>query len=112
MKKIEAVIRPAKLGGIKETLSRFGIKGMTVSDVLGCGLQKGYTRVQRGSAYCINLLPKVKLEVVVTDECAGEVVRIIADMARTGEVGDGRVFVYDVYEAYRIRTGESGSQAL
>lgn len=112
MKKVEAIIRPGKIGEIKEGLARCGISGMTVTDVLGCGQQKGYTRVLRGSAFSINLRPKVKLEIIIPDEALGMVVDVIIREARTGEVGDGKIFVYPVDEAYRIRTGDSGASAI
>ena len=112
MKKIEAIIRPAKVPEIKEGLALCGVTGMTVSDVLGCGQQKGYTRVQRGSAISINLLPKVKLEIVVPDDEADRIIEMIIRAGRTGEVGDGKIFVYPVEAAYRIRTGDRDGNAL
>lgn len=112
MKKIEAIIRPAKLEEVKEALGRFGIHGMTVSQVLGCGLQRGRVSVYRGHEYSINLLPKVKIEIVISDRWVDEVVRIISEAARTGEIGDGKIFVYPVENALRIRTGEVGDEAL
>ncbi|UWG98850.1 P-II family nitrogen regulator [Dehalobacter sp. DCM] len=112
MKKIECVIRPGKLEEVKEALGKFGVKGMTVTNVIGCGLQQGKTEVYRGSTYTINLLPKTKLEIVVRDEALENVIQIIADTARTGEIGDGKIFVYDMLDAVRIRTGESGEKAI
>lgn len=112
MKKVEVIIRPAKLEEVKEALGRYGIHGMTVSQVLGAGLQKGRTGVYRGHKYDINLLPKVKLELVVKDKIVDEVVQLIAKTARTGEVGDGKIFVYQVENAVRVRTGESGDEAI
>ncbi|OAT87067.1 P-II family nitrogen regulator [Desulfotomaculum copahuensis] len=112
MKKIEAVIRPAKLEEVKEALGRFGIHGMTVSQVLGCGLQRGRVSVYRGHEYSINLLPKVKVEIVIKDAWVDDVVRIIAETARTGEIGDGKIFIYPVESAHRIRTGEAGDDAI
>ena len=112
MKKIEAIVRPDKLAAIRDALARYNIKGMTLSDCLGCGRQKGYTGVSRGREFAVSLLPKVKLEVVVTDDYVEEVVDIIITHGRTGEVGDGKVFVLAVEEAYRIRTGETGKSAL
>ncbi|MEW5952515.1 MAG: P-II family nitrogen regulator [Bacillota bacterium] len=112
MKKIEAIVRPAKFEVVKEALGRFGIHGMTVSQVMGAGLQRGRTGVYRGHKYDINLLPKVKLELVIRDNLVDEVMQLIADTARTGEVGDGKIFVYDVQNAVRVRTGESGDEAI
>jgi nitrogen regulatory protein P-II 1 len=112
MKKIECIIRPAKLENVKEALGKFGIKGMTVTNVIGCGLQQGKTEVYRGNAYTINLLPKYKIEIIVPDESVDKVIEIITETARTGEIGDGKIFVYDVLNAVRIRTGESGEKAV
>jgi nitrogen regulatory protein P-II 1 len=112
MKKIEAIIRPGKLDIIKDTLFDLGIKGITVSNVLGAGNQKGYTQVYRGQEVLTKLLPKIKIEIVTTDEKAQEVVSTIVNAAKTGEVGDGKIFIYNVEEAIRIRTGENGDQAL
>ncbi|MEW6574706.1 MAG: P-II family nitrogen regulator, partial [Bacillota bacterium] len=107
MRKIEAIIRSGKLEAVKDALGKFGIQGMTVSQVMGCGLQRGRTEVYRGHEYNINLLPKAKLEIVVPDESVDDVVRIIRDAARTGDIGDGKIFVYAVEGAVRIRTGET-----
>lgn len=112
MKKIEAIIRPNKLNDIKEGLAKYGVKGMTVSEVLGCGLQKGHVGIYRGKEYSITLLPKVKVEIVVNDDVVDEVVDIILDTAQTGEIGDGKIFVLPVDAVYRIRTRESGKKAL
>lgn len=112
MRKIEAIIRPGKLEAVKNALDRHGIRGMTVSQVMGCGLQRGRTEVYRGHEYTINLLPKVKIEVVLPEEQVEEVVRVIAEAARTGEIGDGKIFVYPVENAIRIRTGETGDAAV
>ena len=112
MKKIEAIIRPERLHQIKDGLARVGVKGMTVSEVAGCGLQKGQTGVYRGSVYNITLLPKVKLEIVVEDELVEQTVAIIIENARTGKTGDGNIFVYAVEEVYRIRNEDKGRQAL
>lgn len=112
MKKLECVIRPGKLEKVKEALGEFGIKGMTVTNVIGCGLQQGKTEVYRGNTYTINLLPKVKLEIVVPDDNVDKVIDIILNNARTGEIGDGKIFVYDILNAVRIRTGESGESAV
>jgi nitrogen regulatory protein P-II 1 len=112
MKKIECVIRPIKIDEVKEALSSIGIVGMTVSDVRGYGQQRGRTEKYRGNTYVVNLLPKVKIEVVVPDDRAEEVIEIMLEAARTGEIGDGKIFVSTVEEAVRIRTGERGEAAL
>ncbi|AGL00406.1 P-II family nitrogen regulator [Desulfoscipio gibsoniae] len=112
MKKIEAIIRPDKLEDVKEALSRYGIHGMTVSQVLGCGTQRGWVGVYRGHEYSINLLPKIKIEVVLDERCLEDVLQIICETARTGEVGDGKVFIYPVEKAVRIRTGEINEDAF
>lgn len=112
MKKIEAIIRPGKLDEIKEALGEFGIKGMTVTEVVGCGKQKGKTETYRGTEFIIDLLPKVKIELVVKDKWVSEVIRIVVNTGRTGEVGDGKLFVYDVLDAVRIRTGENGEDVI
>lgn len=112
MKKIECVIRPIKIDEVKEALASIGIVGMTVSDVRGYGQQRGRTEKYRGNTYVVNLLPKVKIEVVVPDDRAEEVIEIMLEAARTGEIGDGKIFVATVEEAVRIRTGERGEAAL
>jgi len=112
VKKVEAIIRPTVLEEVKETLGRFGIHGMTVSQVMGAGLQRGWTETYRGSEYSINLLPKIRVEIVIPDRWVEEVVRIISESARTGKIGDGKIFVYPVEEAIRIRTGEKGEVAI
>lgn len=112
MKKIEAIIRPVKLDEVKEALGSHGIHGMTVSEVAGCGLQKGKVGVYRGHEYTINLLSKVKIEVVTNDDLVEKVVGIISDVARSGEIGDGKIFIYPVEDVIRIRTGERGDVAL
>jgi nitrogen regulatory protein P-II 1 len=112
MKKIEAVIRPIKIDEVKEAISSIGIAGMTVTDVRGYGRQRGRTEKYRGNTYVVNLLPKVKIEFVVPDDRADEVVEVVLEAARTGEIGDGKVFVSTVEEAVRIRTGERGESAL
>src|SRR5205809_3354103 len=112
MKKIECVIRPIKIDVVKEALSSIGIVGMTVSDVRGYGKQRGRTEKYRGNTYVVNLLPKVKIEIVVADDRAEEVVEIALEAAYTGEIGDGKIFVSTVEEAIRIRTGERGEAAL
>ncbi len=112
MKKIEAVIRPIKIDEVKEALSGIGIAGMTVTDVRGYGRQRGRTEKYRGNTYVVNLLPKVKVEFVAPDDLAEEAVEVVLEAARTGEIGDGKVFVSQVEEAVRIRTGERGEGAL
>jgi nitrogen regulatory protein P-II 1 len=112
MKKIEVIIRPAKLDEIKDALGRFGIHGMTVTEVIGCGLQKGKKEIYRGAEYSIDLLPKVKIEIVTKDSWVPEITDILTKTARTGEIGDGKVFVLPVENAVRIRTGEGGEEAI
>ncbi len=112
MKKIECVIRPHKLDEVKAALEAIGIVGMTVTDVRGYGRQRGRTEKYRGNTYVVNLLPKVKLELVVSDERAEEALEIALEAARTGEIGDGKIFVAEVEQAVRIRTGERGDDAL
>ena len=112
MKKIEAIIKPFKLDDVKEALTAAGIIGMTITEVKGFGRQKGHTELYRGSEYAIDFLPKMKVEVTVPDDVAEKVVRIITDAAKTGTIGDGKVFVLPVEEAIRIRTGERGAAAL
>lgn len=112
MKKITCIIRPAKLESVKERLGRDGIHGMTVTHVTGCGLQKGSTAQYRGNLYEVNLLPKVKLEMVVADDAVDETVEAIIAEAKTGEIGDGKIFISSVDDVIRIRTGERGASAL
>lgn len=112
MKKIEAIIRPSKMEDIKEALSKFGIQGLTVSQVTGCGLQKGYKEVYRGVEYSLNLIQKIKIEIVTEDEMAENIVKILMDVGRTGEIGDGKIFIYDVADVIKIRTGERGKSAI
>ena len=112
MKKIECVIRPIKIDEVKAALESIGIVGMTVADVRGYGKQRGRTEKYRGNTYVVNLLPKVKIEIVVPDDRAEEVVEIALEAAQTGEVGDGKVFVSHVEQAIRIRTGERGDSAV
>jgi len=110
--KIEAIIRPLKLEEIKAALTEHGVKGMTVSDVRGYGKQKGYTQKYRGAEYIVNLLHKVKIEVVVPEEEAQGIVDTIIGAARTGEIGDGKIFIIPVQDVIRIRTGERGEEGL
>ncbi len=112
MKKIEAVIKPFKLDEVKEALTDLGVSGITVTEAKGFGRQKGHTELYRGAEYVVDFLPKVKLEVVVEDGLAERVVEAIATAARTGRIGDGKIFVLNVEEALRIRTGERGSDAI
>jgi nitrogen regulatory protein P-II 1 len=112
MKKIEAIIQPHKLEDVKEALKAIGIDGMTISEVRGHGRQKGHKEVYRGMEYQVDLLPKVKIEMVVTDERSQEVVQTVVRSARTGKIGDGKVFIYDVADAIRIRNDEHGDGAL
>jgi nitrogen regulatory protein P-II 1 len=112
MKKIEAIIRPHKLDDVQEALLEAGIKGMTVLEARGVGRQKGHKEIYRGSEYEVGLLPKIKIEVVVADTIADKAVDIILKAAKTGEIGDGKVFVSTIEEAIRVRTSESGESAL
>ena len=112
MKKIEAVIQPHKLEDVKEAMKAIGIDGMTVAEVRGHGRQKGHKEVYRGMEYHVDLLPKIKLEIVVPNARAEEVIRTLVTSARTGKIGDGKIFVYDVAEAIRIRNDDRGEAAL
>ncbi|AEM73827.1 P-II family nitrogen regulator [Caldicellulosiruptor acetigenus] len=112
MKKIECIIRPEKLEEVKDALNQLGIKGMTVSQVMGCGLQKGKTEYYRGVEININLLPKVKIELIVKDSEVDRIVNTIVKVARSGKIGDGKIFIYNVENAVRIRTGEQGETAI
>lgn len=112
MKKIEVITRPYKLDEIKEKLTSIGIKGMTVSEVKGFGRQRGHTEVYRGAEYQVDFVPKVKMELVVEDGVAAEVIKAIQSAAQTGEVGDGKIFVSSIDEVIRIRTGETGNAAV
>jgi nitrogen regulatory protein P-II 1 len=112
MKKIEAIIQPHKLEDVKEALKAIGVDGMTISEVRGHGRQKGHKEIYRGMEYQVDLLPKVKVEMVVSDQRASEVIQTVVNSARTGKIGDGKVFVYDVAEAIRIRNDDRGDAAL
>jgi nitrogen regulatory protein P-II 1 len=112
MKKLEAIIKPFKLDAVKESLAELGIQGMTVSEVRGFGRQKGHKEIYRGAEYIIDFVPKVKIEVVVDDALVRQATEAIAEAARTGQIGDGKVFILPVDEALRIRTGERGEAAL
>ncbi len=112
MKKIEAIIRPGKLEEIKEALNKYNVHGLTISQVMGCGLQKGRKEFYRGTEITLNLLPKIKIEIVAKDSNADEIIKLISEQAKTGEVGDGKIFVYTVEDVVRIRTGEKGESAI
>jgi len=112
MKKIEAIIQPFKLDEVKKALQDIGIDGMTISEVRGHGRQKGHKEVYRGQEYNVDLLPKVKLELVVPSDRMEEVTKTLAEAAKSGKIGDGKIFVYDVADALRIRSGERGEGAL
>jgi nitrogen regulatory protein P-II 1 len=112
MKKVEAIIRHFKLDEVKDALTRAGVQGMTVTEVRGFGRQKGHKEQYRGAEYVIDFVPKIKLEVVVQDELLEDVIRALVESARTGQVGDGKIFVTDLQEVVRIRTGERGPAAL
>src|SRR5687767_3052120 len=112
MKKIEAIIKPFKLEEVKSALAEAGVEGMTVSEVKGFGRQKGHTEIYRGSEYTVDFLPKVKIEIVLSDELTDRAVSCIAGAARTGKIGDGKIFVLAVEHAVRIRTEETGDRAV
>ncbi|MCX6884658.1 MAG: P-II family nitrogen regulator [Verrucomicrobiota bacterium] len=112
MKKIEAIIKPFKLEDVKEALSGLGVEGMTVSEVKGFGRQKGHTEIYRGSEYTVDFLPKIKIEIVLADGMVNQAVDAIVKAAKTGKIGDGKVFVSPVENAIRIRTEETGEQAV
>jgi nitrogen regulatory protein PII len=112
MKKVEAIIKPFKLDEVKEALSGVGVQGITVTEVKGFGRQRGHTELYRGAEYVVDFLPKVKLEIIVKDDQVDPVIEAIAAAAKTGRIGDGKIFVTDVGEVVRIRTGETGESAL
>lgn len=112
MKKIEAIIRPFKLDEVKEALTEEGIKGLTITEIRGYGRQKGHTETYRGSEYHIEFVPKIKIEIVVDDKICDKVVQVILQAAKTGQIGDGKIFILPVEDVIRIRTGESGPDAL
>jgi nitrogen regulatory protein P-II 1 len=112
MKKIEAIIQPFKLDEVKEALKNIGIDGMTITDVRGHGRQKGHKEVYRGQEYNVDLLPKVKLELVVPSDRSDEIIKTLATAARTGKIGDGKIFVFEIAEAIRIRNDDHGESAL
>ena len=112
MKKVEAIIKPFKLDEVKQALSEVGVAGLTATEVKGFGRQKGHTELYRGAEYVVDFLPKVKVEVVVSDQIVGRVVEAIERAAKTGRIGDGKIFVVPIEEVIRIRTGERGDEAL
>lgn len=112
MKMVMAVIKPFKLDDVREALTALGVEGLTVTEVKGFGRQKGQTEIYRGAEYSVSFLPKVKIEVVIPDDLEDQVVEALQDSANTGRIGDGKIFVYDISSAVRIRTGESGDDAL
>ncbi len=112
MKKIEAIIKPFKLDDVKEAVNEAGIQGMTVSEVKGYGRQKGHKEIYRGAEYVVDFIPKIKIEIVVDDERADAVVEKIRQAANTGKIGDGKIFVLPVEQAIRVRTGETGPDAI
>ena len=112
MKMVEAIVKPFKLDEVKEALTKVGIQGMTVEEVKGFGRQKGHTELYRGAEYSVDFLPKVRIQILVPDERAGKVVEVITESAKTGKIGDGKIFVSPVDEVIRIRTGEKGEDAI
>jgi nitrogen regulatory protein P-II 1 len=112
LKKVEAIIKPFKLDEVKESLNEIGIQGITVSEVKGFGRQKGHTELYRGAEYVVDFIPKIKMEIIVSDEVVAKVVETIEQAAKTGRIGDGKIFVTPVEEVVRIRTGERGEDAL
>jgi len=112
MKKIEAIIKPFKLDDVKEALNEIGIQGMTISEVKGYGRQKGHKEIYRGAEYVVDFIPKIKIEIVVAADQAGQVVEKICEAANTGKIGDGKIFVFTIEQAVRVRTGETGVDAI
>jgi nitrogen regulatory protein P-II 1 len=112
MKKIEAIIKPFKLDEVKDALNEIGIQGMTVTEVKGFGRQKGHTELYRGAEYVVDFIPKIKIEIVTSDSLALKVVDVIEKAAKTGKIGDGKIFVYTIEDVIRIRTGERGESAV
>jgi nitrogen regulatory protein P-II 1 len=112
MKLIEAIIKPFKLDEVKDALNEIGIEGITVSEVKGFGRQKGHTELYRGAEYVVDFIPKIKMEIAVSDDLVGKVVETIQNTAKTGRIGDGKIFIIALEEAVRIRTGEKGSDAI
>jgi len=112
MKKVEAIIKPFKLDDVKESLSVLGVKGLTVTEVKGFGRQRGHREVYRGAEYQVDFVSKIKIEVVLDDELVSDAVRVIQEKAKTGQIGDGKIFIFPVENAIRIRTGETGKDAI
>jgi nitrogen regulatory protein P-II 1 len=112
MKKVEAIIKPFKLDDVKESLSNLGVKGLTVSEVKGFGRQRGHREVYRGAEYQVDFVSKIKIEVVIENDMIAEVVKLIQEKAKTGQIGDGKIFIIPVEDAIRIRTGETGKDAI
>ena len=112
MKLVAAIIKPFKLDDVREALSDIGVTGITVTEVKGFGRQKGHTELYRGAEYVVDFLPKVKIEVVIADDLVEDAIEAISAAAKTGKIGDGKIFIYELNQAVRIRTGESGSEAL
>jgi len=112
LKKVDAIIKPFKLDEVKEALNEIGIQGITVSEVKGFGRQKGHTELYRGAEYVVDFIPKVKLEIIVRDDIVAKVVETIEQAAKTGRIGDGKIFILPIDEAVRIRTGEKGTEAI
>ena len=112
VKKIEAIIKPFKLDEVKDELNKIGVLGLTVSEVKGYGRQKGHTELYRGAEYAIDFLPKLKIEVVISDELTDDVIDVIKKKAQTGRIGDGKIFISNIEETVRIRTGETGKKAI
>ena len=112
MKLVTAIIKPFKLDEVREALSSIGVQGITVTEVKGFGRQKGHTELYRGAEYVVDFLPKVKLEVAISNKMLDQVIEVIEKSATTGKIGDGKIFVYDLEQVYRIRTGETGEEAL
>ncbi len=112
MKKIEAIIKPFKLDDVKESLQELGVQGLTVMEAKGFGRQKGHTELYRGAEYVVDFLPKVKIEVIIADDLVDQAIEAITNAAKTGKIGDGKIFVSPVEQAVRIRTGEAGPEAL
>ena len=112
MKKIEAIIKPFKLDEVKDQLNELGVMGLTVSEVKGYGRQKGHTELYRGAEYAVDFLPKIKIELIVSDDIASDVIETIKKKAHTGRIGDGKIFISNIDEVIRIRTGESGKDAI
>ena len=112
LKKVEAIIKPFKLDDVKEALNEIGIQGMTISEVKGYGRQKGHKEIYRGAEYVVDFIPKIRIEIVVDSELSDQVVETIAQASNTGKIGDGKIFVFSVEEAVRVRTGERGKDAI